>query len=88
MQGQGDISQLIAAHGRIKLTQNQRGILSEGAAHKDGVVRPTIAAGFAGVVTRKNVRKLEALGLIVPSPHGDHYITDAGRVALAKSEAS
>lgn len=66
----------------VKLTEGQWRILREGALHPNGVARPLISAGYAGVVTRKNVKKLEALGLIEPNAYGDHYITDAGRKAL------
>lgn len=70
-----------------KLTEKQLDILRQGARHPDGVVRPSIAPGFEGVSTRKNVRRLEALGLIEPNAHGDHYITDDGRRAVADQES-
>lgn len=69
-----------------KLTENQVKILREGTRHRDGVVRPSIAAGYAGVVTRRNVARLEALGLIIPNAHGDHYITEAGIAEVPKTE--
>lgn len=64
------------------LTERQASILREGAAHRDGVVRPSIYPGFEGVTTRRSVKKLESLGLIEPNAHGDHYITEAGRAAI------
>lgn len=69
----------------MKLTENQLRILREGARHPDGVVRPAIAAGFAGVTTRRNIASLARQGLIVPNAHGDHYITDAGRAAIPEA---
>ena len=33
------------------ITEREMGILREGAAHRDGVVRPSIYPGFEGVVT-------------------------------------
>ena len=69
----------------MKLTEPQIRILKEGAAHRDGVVRPSIAAGFSGVTTKRNVAILEREGMIVPNAHGDHYITDKGREAIPKA---
>jgi DNA-binding MarR family transcriptional regulator len=65
------------------LTKTQIGMLQQGAAHRDGVVRPLARTNYDKANAKRALADLEASGLIEPNAHGDHYITDAGRDALA-----
>lgn len=62
------------------LTSHDRATLRQGAAHRDGVIRPVKSSNFDR--TDKRMAKLVQMGLAIPNAHGDWYITDAGREAL------
>lgn len=62
---------------RSKLTAHDIAALWEGARHPNGVINPARKSNF-DVVARR-MAKLVAAGLAEPNPHGDWYITAAGR---------
>lgn len=70
----------------FSLTKARRAILSRGVAHRDGVVQPAFHAGYDRVAERRNIADLERAGFLDPNVHGDWYITDAGRAALASEK--
>ena len=70
-----------------KLSKTQTGLLKSGAAHRDGVVRPIQRTNYDRANAKRALAGLEAAGFIVPNAHGDHYITDAGRAAIANEPA-
>lgn len=63
-----------------KLTSHDLDVLRAGARHPDGVIRPSRKSNFDR--PERRMVKLVAAGLAEPSPHGDWYITDAGRNCL------
>lgn len=55
------------------------GTLKLGLRHPDGVIAYPFADRYKN--QERRMAKLVAMGLATPSPHGDWYITDAGRAA-------
>lgn len=64
-----------------KLSQHEVAALRQGARHEDGVIRPNKMSNFDK--PEKRMAKLVTLGLATANAHGDWYITQAGRDALA-----
>ncbi len=64
------------------LSKTQIGLLQSGAIHRDGVVQGGGRTGFERYRIGVALLDLEHRGFVEPNPHGDHYITDAGRAAL------
>lgn len=52
------------------------------------VVHTSMVGGFEAVTERRNIAFLVEQGLLEPSAHGDWYLTDAGREAVAKATHS
>lgn len=62
-----------------KLTEGDIRLLRQGAAHMHGVISPMAGRFNNG---ERRIEKLVRIGLATPNPHGDWYITDAGRAAI------
>lgn len=65
-----------------KLTDRDIATLKAGARHADGVMSPHHGANFGRRNAEARMAKLVAAGLAQPNPHGDWYITAAGRAAI------
>lgn len=63
-----------------ELTDKDIAILKEGAAHRDGVIKPKKWSNFDR--PEKRMAKLVALGCAFGIAHGDWYITPTGRLAI------
>jgi hypothetical protein len=70
---------------RERLTAAQMRDLRQAARHPDGVFRIDGPRGLRYASKERSAAKLVAMGLLTPSPHGDWYITPAGRAALSNS---
>lgn len=64
----------------VKLTVHDLNALRQGARHPDGVINPMRRSNFDN--PGKRMAKLVACGLATKNPHGDWYITEAGRAAI------
>lgn len=63
------------------LTAHDIAVLREGVRHPDGVMNPAPKSNFDQPA--KRMAKLVSLGCATPNVHGDWYITQTGRDAIA-----
>lgn len=63
-----------------RLTEKDKAVLKEGAAHRDGVIKPKKWSNFDR--PEKRMAKLVEIGCAIPNAHGDWYITPTGRLAV------
>lgn len=67
----------------IRITKADIDALRAGAQHPEGIIKPVLKS--AAHRHEKRMIKLMAVGLVLPSVRGHHYITDAGRDAIDAS---
>lgn len=68
----------------MRLTEARLRTLRHGANDPNGVIKAPYLTGFERVSWLRSADALCEAGLITANAHGDWYITDAGRAALAQ----
>lgn len=68
----------------IALTEYELADLRRATQHPNGVFSIQGPRGLRHASKTRSAKKMETAGLLEPSPHGDWYVTEAGRLRVAQ----